>query len=222
MLLGESENEPGSRTTLWGLRAADAVVFTDKDQMLGSLLQESDIDGPGSIVRERILEGVGEKLVHDDAKGDDQIGRQRQVLDLGTDDNRAMAGEGLAHIGASSSTKSRTSMVPSRSCHRSRSCIWARTPIRPSIRSKRALSFTGRCLCALHRQHRHDDLKVVAGAVGELPKQEILFPFHRIEPLQQHPERLGHQGDDHGTGEKDEQGDGIGLGWNGQAEARLR
>ena len=80
---------------------------------------------------------------------------------------------------------------------------------------------TGRCLRALHRQHRHDDLEVVAGAMGQLPKQEILFPFHRVEPLQQQPEGLCHQGDDNGTGEKDEQGNGIGLGWNDQAEARL-
>jgi len=38
VLLGESENEPGSRTAPYVLRAADAVVFADKDQMLGSFL----------------------------------------------------------------------------------------------------------------------------------------------------------------------------------------
>ena len=98
VLLGESKNEPGSRATLWALRAADAVVFADKDQMLGSILREADLDGPSSIVRERILEGVGEKFIHDDAEGNDEIGRQRKVLDLGPDDNWTMAGEGLANI----------------------------------------------------------------------------------------------------------------------------
>src|SRR3954467_12624767 len=57
--------------------------------------------------------------------------------------------------------------------------------------------------------------------MGQLSKQEILFPFHRVEPLQQQPEGLCHQSDDNGTGEKDEQGEGISLGWNGQTEARL-
>ena len=76
VLLDESKNEPGSRATPCGLRAADAVVLADKQQMLGSLLRESNIDGPGSIVRERILEGVGEKFVHDDADGNNEIGLQ--------------------------------------------------------------------------------------------------------------------------------------------------
>jgi len=71
VLLGESKNEPGSRATPCGLRAADAVVLADKYQMLGSILRESNIDGPGSIVRERILEGVGEKFIHDDAEGNE-------------------------------------------------------------------------------------------------------------------------------------------------------
>jgi hypothetical protein len=58
VFLDESKNEPGPRATPCGLLVTDAIVLADKYQMLGSILRESDIDGPGSIVRERILEGV--------------------------------------------------------------------------------------------------------------------------------------------------------------------
>ena len=67
VFLDESENEPGSRTTPCGFLVTDAVVLADKNQIPGSLLREPDIDSPGSIVRERIFEGVGEKFVDDNS-----------------------------------------------------------------------------------------------------------------------------------------------------------